>query len=42
MAYAKACVEPAYSYFQAKFDNDLKPTLLAFISSSIFLTFEGK
>ena len=30
VAYAEACVEPAYSYFQAKFDNDLKPTLLAF------------
>ena len=36
VAYSKACVEPAYSYFQAKFDNNLKPTLLAFKAARYF------
>ena len=36
VAYAKACVEQAYSYFQAKFDNDHKPTLLAFKAARYF------
>ena len=30
MAYAKACVEPGYNYFCSKFDNGLKPVLIAF------------
>ena len=30
VAYAKACCVPAYSYFKEKFDNDLKPIVLAF------------
>ena len=25
--YAEGCVAPAYDYFKAKFDHDLKPTL---------------
>ena len=28
--YAKVCVTPAYGYFKAKFDQDLKPALMAF------------
>ena len=32
--YAKACVQPAYQYFQ--FDNDLKPALLAFKAARYF------
>jgi len=34
--YAKACVQPAYQYFQSKFDNDLKPALLAFKAARYF------
>ena len=36
MAYAKACVQPAYMYFQEKFDNDLKPVLLEFKAARYF------
>lgn len=28
--YAENCVTPAYSYFQSKFDNELKPAVEAF------------
>ena len=31
VAYAKACVQPAYSYFESKFDHALRPTLLVFV-----------
>ena len=30
IAYAKACSIPAYAYFKEKFDNDLRPIVLAF------------
>ena len=30
IAYAKACVQSAFTYFNEKFDQDLKPTLLTF------------
>ena len=36
VGYAKACVQPAYQYFQSKFDNDLKPVLLAFKAARYF------
>lgn len=36
MAYAKACVQPAYSYFKLKFDHDLRPALLAFKAARYF------
>ena len=36
LSYAKACVEPAYSYFKTKFDQDLRPTLLAFKAARYF------
>ncbi len=34
--YAEVCVTPAYNYFKAKFDCDLKPTLMAFKSARFF------
>lgn len=34
VSYAKSCVQPAYSYFQTKFDCDLK---LAFKAARYFL-----
>lgn len=37
MAYAKSCVQSAYSYFKTKFDSDLKPTVLAFKAARYFL-----
>ena len=36
VAYAKTCVQPAYCYFQTKFDNDLKSALLAFKAARYF------
>ena len=36
IAYAKACVHPAFTYFNEKFDQDLKPTLLAFKAARFF------
>lgn len=36
LAYANACCVPAYSYFRAKFDNDLRPQLLAFKAAHYF------
>ena len=33
---ANACCAPAYSYFKAKFDNDLSPHLLAFKAARYF------
>ena len=36
VGYAKACLQPAYQYFQSKFDNDLKPFLLAFKAACYF------
>ena len=36
VAYAEACVQPAYCYFQTKFDDDLKLTLLAFKAARYF------
>ena len=36
IAYAKACVQPAFIYFNGKFDQDLKPTLLAFKAARFF------
>ena len=36
MSYAKACVQPAYSYFKSKFNNDLRPTLLTFKTARYF------
>ena len=30
MTYAKTCCVPAYAYFKEKFDNDLRPVVLAF------------
>ena len=34
--YAEGCVAPAYDYFKAKFNHDLKPTLMAFKSARFF------
>ena len=34
--YAEVCVTPAYNYFKAKFDHDLKPALMAFKSACFF------
>ena len=34
--YAEVCVTPAYDYFKAKFDHDLKPALMAFKSAHFF------
>ena len=36
VAYAKVCVEPAYNYFCSKFDDDLKPVLVAFKAARCF------
>ena len=36
VSYAKACVQPTYSYFKSKFDNDLRPTLLALKAARYF------
>ena len=36
VTYGKACVEPAYNYFRSKFDNDLKPVLVAFKAARYF------
>ena len=36
LAYAKVCVVPAFTYFKSKFENDLKPTLLAFKAARFF------
>ena len=36
VSYAKACVEPVYSYFRSKFNNDLKVTLDAFKAARLF------
>ena len=36
VGYAKACVQPAYQYFQSKFEKDLKPALLAFKAARYF------
>ena len=33
IAYAKAACVPAYAYFKEKFDNDLRPIVLAFKST---------
>ena len=35
-AYATACIDPAYAYFQAKFDNDLKPAMQVFKAARYF------
>ena len=35
-AYARACIDPAYAYFQAKFDNDLKPAMQVFKAARYF------
>ncbi len=34
--YAKGCAVPAYSYFEEKFDKDLRPTVLAFKPARYF------
>ena len=34
--YSKACVQPAYDYFHLKFNNDLKPVLVAFKAARLF------
>ena len=34
--YAEVCVTPAYDYFKAKFDHNLKPAMLAFKSARFF------
>ena len=40
--YAKVCVDPAYMYFRAKFDHDLKPAMDAFKAAQyILLTFKA-
>ena len=36
IAYAKACCVHAYSYFKEKFDNDLRPIVLAFKAARYF------
>ena len=36
LAYAKACCVPAYAYFKDKFDNDLRPIVLAFKAARYF------
>ena len=36
ITYAKACVQPAFTYFSEKFDGDLKPILLAFEAARYF------
>ena len=36
LKYAEVCVTPAYDYFKAKFDHDLKPTLMVFKSARLF------
>ena len=35
-AYAKGCIDPAYAYFHAKFDNDLKPAIQVFKAARYF------
>ena len=35
-AYARACIDPAYAYFRAKFDNDLQPALQVFKAARYF------
>ena len=40
MRYAKDCSEPAYEYFKAKFDNDLKPVVEAFKATHYFSPFK--
>lgn len=35
-AYVRACVDPAYAYFLAKFDNDLKPAMQVFKAAHYF------
>ena len=34
--YSKACVQPAYAYFKAKFDVDLAPTMTSFKAARFF------
>ena len=34
--YARACIDPAYAYFQAKFDNDIKPAMQVFKAARYF------
>ncbi len=36
VVYAKACAQPAYTYFKEKFDDKLKPALLAFKAARYF------
>ena len=36
VAYAKSCVSSAYAYFKSKFENDLKPAVLAFKAARYF------
>ncbi len=36
VAYAKACVVPAFTYFKSKFENDLKHAVLAFKAAWYF------
>ena len=36
LAYADSCVKPAYDYFKSKFENDLRPVLLAFKAARFF------
>ena len=35
-AYARSCVQPAYSYFKSKFDNDLKHAVACFKAARYF------
>ena len=35
-AYARGCIDPAYAYFHAKFDNDLKPAMQVFKAARYF------
>ena len=36
MAYGCSCVQPAFDYFELKFNNDLKPVLDAFMAARYF------
>ena len=36
VAYSKTCVQTAFNYFKSKFDDDLKPVLLAFKAARYF------
>ena len=36
VAYAKSCVQPAYAYFQEKFNHDLNPAVFAFKAARCF------